>query len=103
MAAKLGEIKQVATGNRLRDGIPVYYNGSAHWSAAIADAMVAPADQGDQLLAEAIGGPKPHPVIAPYLIDVVVTNGTAQPASLREQIRAFGPTTFRDDRNASAA
>jgi sulfite reductase (NADPH) hemoprotein beta-component len=103
LAAKLGEIKQMVTGNRLRDGIPVYYTGHAHWSPAITEAVVAAADQGDRLLAEALAGPQPHPVVAPYLVDVIVTDGVAQPASLRERIRAFGPTTFRDDRRVSAA
>lgn len=103
MAAKLGEIKRVVTGNRLRDGVPVYYSANAHWSPAIADAVVAPADQADRLLTEAQSAPHPHPVVGLYLIDVVVGSGTPQPAGLREQIRAFGPTTFRDERRVSAA
>lgn len=103
MAAKLGEIKRVVTGNRLRDGVPVYYTGNVHWSPAIAEAIVVPADQADRLLSEAQSGPHPHPVVTSYLIDVVVGSGAIHPASLREHIRAFGPTTFRDDRRVSAA
>ncbi len=103
MAAMLGEIRRAVTGNRLRDGVPIYFTGNGHWSPAISDAVVVPAEEGEALLKTAQGGPSPSRVVAPYAIDVVVGNGAVNPAGLREQIRAYGPTTFRADRRVSAA
>ncbi len=88
----MAEMGQLVTGNRLRDGVPVYFTGSAAWSPALADALVVAAAEGDALLATAQAGPPPHPVIAPYLIEASVAQGEIAPASLRERIRAFGPT-----------
>ena len=84
--------RRVVTGNRLRDGVPVYFAGAGRWSPAFAEARhVAPAEA-EALLAEAQQGAAPHPVIAPYLIDAAFRDGRLHPLSLREQIRAFGPT-----------
>jgi hypothetical protein len=85
-------VRRVVTGNRLRDGVPVYFAGGGRWSPAFAEARhVADADA-DALLAEAQAGAPPHPVIAPYLIEAVVRGGRLRPVGLREEIRAFGPT-----------
>jgi sulfite reductase (NADPH) hemoprotein beta-component len=84
--------RQLVTGNRLRDGIPVYFAGRGRWSPVIAEAVHVTGDAAEALLAEAQAGGPPHPVIAPYLIDAAVVDGWLRPLSLREQIRAFGPT-----------
>jgi sulfite reductase (NADPH) hemoprotein beta-component len=83
---------QLVTGNRLRDGVPVFFAGRGRWSPVIAEAVHVAADGAEALLAEAQAGAPPHPVIAPYLIDVALVDGWLRPLSLREQIRAFGPT-----------
>ncbi len=84
--------RRTVTGNRLRDGVPVYFAGAGRWSPAVAEARhVAEAEAG-ALLAEALAGPPPHPVIAPYLIEAVLRDGRLVPLGLREEIRAFGPT-----------
>ena len=84
-------IRRVVTGNRLRDGRPVYFVGDGRWSDAVQEAVHVAADTAEQLLAEAQQG-SPHPVVAPYLIDVTFSDGRLHPVSLRERIRAFGPT-----------
>jgi hypothetical protein len=78
----------IMTANRLRDGIPVYFQSAGTWSADIAEAVEA----GEALLAEVKAGPAALPVIAPYLIEARHENGRIRPVSLRETIRAFGPT-----------
>jgi sulfite reductase (NADPH) hemoprotein beta-component len=92
-AAKPAELFQIVTGNRLRDGIPVYFVGNGRWSSAVAEARHVAAAAADALLAEAQGGEAPHPVVAPYLIEVVLRDGQPYPRGLREEIRAFGPTS----------
>jgi hypothetical protein len=86
------ETRRVVTGNRLRDGIPVYFAGEGRWSSAIAEARHVAADAAEALLAEALAGVAPHPVVAPYLIEAVLRDGGVHPLGLREEIRAFGPT-----------
>ncbi len=81
---------QAVTGNRLRDGVPIYYTGNGVWSPAIADAATAP-DAGD-LLVEASKGPVPLEAVGPYVIDVTVVDGVVRPIGVKETIRAFGPT-----------
>ena len=87
------EAGRVVTANRLRDGVPVYFTGSAAWSPTMAEALVVAAAEAETLLAAAAAGPPPHSVIAPYLIDATVVDGAITPISLREHIRAFGPTS----------
>ena len=84
--------RQAVTANRLRDGAPVYFIGDGRWSPSIDDAAHATAEAAESLLAEAQASPTPLPVVAPYLIDAVLEDGRLRPASLRERIRAFGPT-----------
>ena len=84
--------RQLVTGNRLRDGIPVYYAGAGAWSPTIADAVLVTAEAAAALLADAQSGPGPSPVIAPYLIEAAAAPDGIRPVSLRERIRAFGPT-----------
>jgi hypothetical protein len=85
-------LRQVVTANRLRDGVPVYFVGDGHWSLVVAEAQHVAASAAESLLAAAQGGPPPHPVVAPYLIDAVAEDGNLRPLSLRERIRAYGPT-----------
>jgi len=88
-------IRQVVTANRLRDGTPVYYAGAGAWSAAIDAARAVASDGAEALLAEAKAGPLPLPVIDPYLIEAAARDEgepRLTPLSLRERIRAFGPT-----------
>jgi hypothetical protein len=84
-------VKHLVTANRLRDGIPVYRTGDG-WSPAIADARLVPESESKALLAAAEDEPKPQTVVTPYLIEAVEEGGTVRPVTLRERIRATGPT-----------
>ena len=83
----------LVTGNRLRDGVPVYFMTGGQWSPAIDDATLVEDAQAEALLAEALGGPKPLPVVGAVLVDAARQNGHVGGLSLRERIRAEGPTT----------
>ena len=85
-------LRQVVTGNRLRDGVPVYFIGKGHWSTSVHEALHVAAEAGENLLVAAQAGAPPHPVVAPYLIDATLVGDRLEPSSLRERIRAFGPT-----------
>lgn len=85
-------LRQLVTGNRLRDGVPVYFVGKGHWSTAVAEALHVAPEAGESLLAAAQAGAPPHPVVAPYLIDATLADGRVEPMGLRERIRAYGPT-----------
>jgi Protein of unknown function (DUF2849) len=84
---------QIVTGNRLRDGAVIYFAGAGDWTPAIDKALVAEDDHADALLAEAQVGAPPLPVVGPVLIEVRREGDHVRPASLRERIRAAGPTT----------
>ncbi len=87
---------QLVTGNRLRDGVPVYFagvvGGAGTWSPSIDDALLVADDEAEALLAAAQAGPPPLPAVAPALIEAAAEGGHIRPASLRERIRAYGPT-----------
>ena len=83
---------RLVTANRLRDGVPVYFAGPDRWSPALADAETVAEPEAAALLAAAEAGPAPRPVVAPYLIEAAVQGGAIRPLTLRERIRACGPT-----------
>ena len=85
-------VRRLVTGNRLRDGIPVYFAGLNRWSPAIGEALLVEEAESDALLAAVQDAPPPLPVVAPYAIDAVAEAGHVLPVGLRERIRAFGPT-----------
>ncbi len=86
------DVTHLVTANRLRDGVPVYRTVDGGWSPAVDDARLVAAEQSEALLAEAQSGPPPLPVVAPYLIEAKLVEGKVRPVTLRETIRAFGPT-----------
>lgn len=89
---------KLITGNRLRDGAVVYFAGAGTWTPKIGNARLVDEPDGAALLAEAQAGPPPHPAINPVLIEAVREGERVVPATLRERIRAFGPTiTYRGD------
>jgi hypothetical protein len=92
-----GATRRLVTANRLQDGVPIYFAGGGRWSPAIDQAVHVAAAAADALLAEAQAGPPPHPAIGACLIDAALVAGRLRPLSLREQIRAFGPTTRSPD------
>jgi hypothetical protein len=90
--------RRIVTGNRLRDGVPIYFVGDGRWSPSVAEARHVAAEAADALLAEAQAAPAPHPAVGVAVIDVALVEGGPRPLSLRERIRAFGPTTPKPSR-----
>ncbi|MEQ8320056.1 MAG: DUF2849 domain-containing protein [Rhodospirillales bacterium] len=86
---------QLATANRLSDGIVVFLGYDGEWTRHIDDARIAEReDDIAELIAEAEAS---QSVVGAYLIeaDVRVPEGRARvvtPTTYREQIRAFGPS-----------
>ncbi|HTJ63268.1 MAG TPA: DUF2849 domain-containing protein [Alphaproteobacteria bacterium] len=78
------------TANRLRDGVPIYFAGNANWSTSVADAVTD--YDGEALLAKSAAGTAPIDTIGRVAIEVTVTDGKVSPISLKERIRATGPT-----------
>jgi uncharacterized protein DUF2849 len=88
----MDEPRRAVTGNRVRDGVPIFFAGSGVWSPAVDDAVHVAAEAADALLAEAQKGPLPLEAIGPYVIEVAIEDDHLRPVLLRERIRAFGPT-----------
>ena len=94
MAKPASSALRAATANRLRDGVVVFRTVTGGWSSRIADAETVSSEaEAARLLAEAERDSANAIVVGPYLIDVTEVDGETRPVSLRERIRAFGPTT----------
>lgn len=83
---------KLVTGNRLRDGKVIYFAGAGVWTPKIAEARLVEEWDGAALLAEAQAGSPPHPAVAPTLIEAMSDGARIVPVTLRERIRAGGPT-----------
>ncbi len=84
---------QIVTANRLDDGRVVFLTASDDWTADInGSALAANEEQAAELLAAGARAEAACVVIAPYLIDAEAENGQIRAASIRESIRAHGPT-----------
>lgn len=79
---------QAVTANRLTDGVVVWRTADGRWSEAFADAALLEGAAFDAALAAAHADALARLVIEPYGASV---NGGA-PASVRERIRADGPS-----------
>lgn len=90
---KTGFSPVTVTANELGSGRVVFRDAAGGWTAAIADAAIAstPADAQTMLLA-ARADEAACRVVEPMLIDVAADAPSPRPVSLRERIRATGPT-----------
>jgi hypothetical protein len=96
---------QVITANRLTDGRVVWLTGDLAWvedvnRAAVADDKAAV----EAALARSNPAVSELNVVEPYAVEVEVSAGGIVPKSLRERIRAAGPTVagaFADERPAT--
>jgi uncharacterized protein YbjQ (UPF0145 family) len=94
MAKPASTSTRAVTANRLRDGVVVFRTVTGGWSSRIADAEAASSEvELARLLAAAERDAANAVVVGPYLIDVTEVDGELRPLSLRERIRAYGPTT----------
>lgn len=89
-------MSQIVTANRLADGVVVFQDVDGGWAEDFAraaiyeDAAVKPALA---LAGEAVAR---SVIVDPYGVEVELRNGHFIPKSLREAIRASGPTVRRD-------
>jgi Protein of unknown function (DUF2849) len=88
----------VVTANRLIDGIVVYLASDGGWTEEIGRARLAETeDEVKALEAEAAKDVAARKVVAVYPMDVAVRDGTVDPLSVRERIRAAHRTTLTKD------
>src|ERR1700712_3426676 len=86
-------LAHAVTANRLRDGVPVFRTADGGWSTDLAaSGQLASAEEAEKIAAaagaingrEAVGGA--------YAITIEIDGAAVKPTSLRERIRAEGPT-----------
>ncbi len=83
----------VATANALRSGAVVFRTRDGDWSRDVADAEIAETpDAAATLLAKAVLDQDSCKVVEPILIEIRREGAFVLPGSLRELIRATGPT-----------
>ena len=88
----------VVTANRLIDGIVVYLAKDGGWTEEIDRARLAETeDEVKALEAEAAKDVAARKVVAVYPMDVAIRDGTVDPLSVRERIRAAHRTTLTKD------
>jgi hypothetical protein len=84
---------QAVTANRLGDGSIVFLTEASQWSPRVCDSAVAQdAATASALMAIANKAAADRIVVGPYLFEVSVDDGVVRPVSVRETIRAAGPT-----------
>ena len=88
----------VVTANRLIDGIVVYLAEDGGWAEEIGRARLAETEDEIKALEEAAAKDvAARKVVAVYPMDVAVRDGTIDPLSVRERIRAAHRTTLTKD------
>jgi hypothetical protein len=88
----------VVTANRLVDGIVVYLASEGGWTEEIGRARLAETeDETKALEALAAKDVAARKVVAVYPMEVAVRDGTVDPLSVRERIRAAHRTTLTKD------
>jgi len=81
----------IITGFATKDGHPIYLLANNAWTEQFSEALTIPGkEQGEKLLEQAQSNAL-H-VCDPYLIEVHIGENGPEPTSLRERIRANGPT-----------
>jgi Protein of unknown function (DUF2849) len=88
----------IVTANRLTDGIVVYLAKDGGWTEAIDRARLAETeDETKALEALAARDVAARKVVAVYPMEVALRDGTVDPLSVRERIRAAHRTTLTKD------
>jgi predicted nucleic acid-binding protein len=94
---------QILTANRLADGAVVYLTAAGTWTSEIARSVVAREERAAAaLLARGQRDAEAAVVVGPYLIAALEGEEGPRAASLREQIRAAGPSRPVADAVAAA-
>ncbi|MCZ0736143.1 DUF2849 domain-containing protein [Phreatobacter sp. AB_2022a] len=83
----------IVTANGLASGEVLFRHADGGWSIDVSKAEIAETrEAGDELMARALADQEACIVVEPALIEIVREGGFVRPASLRELIRASGPT-----------
>jgi sulfite reductase (NADPH) hemoprotein beta-component len=94
---------QILTANRLADGAVVYLTAAGTWASDIRRSVVAREEKAaSALLARGQRDAEAAIVVAPYLVAAIEDEKGPRAASLREQIRAAGPSRSVADAVAAA-
>ncbi|MDP1749828.1 MAG: DUF2849 domain-containing protein [Reyranella sp.] len=92
MAKNLSGDLQVASANRLSDGVVVWLDDAGEWTIRLDRAAIARDGRAGEILLQR-GRAEAFSVIDPFLVAVTEDDdGTIEPLSLREKIRASGLT-----------
>lgn len=86
---------QVLTANRLDDGA-VVYRTAGRWSPRFDEAQVFEAEAAETALTAAAEDVANQLIVGPYLFAIEAVEGAIRPISVRENIRAKGPTVRTD-------
>lgn len=88
---------QVLTANQLFDGDVVYWGQDGTWTSTLENAFVFEAGAGiEAALARAEADVEASKILDPYMFAVSTGEGVIRPSSVREMIRANGPTVRLD-------
>jgi hypothetical protein len=86
-------VVHAVTANRLRDGVPVYRTADGGWSTDLAvSGPLATAEEAEAIAAAAGAVNGKDAVVGAYAITIEIDGAAVRPTSLRERIRAEGPT-----------
>jgi hypothetical protein len=92
MAKNLSGDLQVASANRLTDGVVVFLDDAGQWTPRLDRAAIARDKRAAEILLERARA-EAFSVVDPFLVAVTEDDGgTIEPLSLREKIRASGLT-----------
>jgi hypothetical protein len=101
--SKTAPALQILTANRLADGAVVYLTAAGTWTTEIRQSVVAREEKAaSALLARGQRDAESAVVVGPYLIAALEGAEGPRAASLREQIRAAGPSQPVADAVATA-
>jgi hypothetical protein len=92
MAKNLSGDLQVASANRLSDGVVVWLDDAGQWTTSLERAAIAREERAGEILLQRARA-EAFSVIDPFLVAVAEEDdGAIEPLSLREKIRASGLT-----------
>ncbi len=96
MASQQSAFKQGVTANRLTDGAVVYLVSAGRWSELLSDVTAAESKEAAEKLLGIAEKDAATKVVGPYLIDLDPASEEPEATSLRERLRAAGPSVRLD-------
>lgn len=84
---------QIVTANRLVDGRVVFRDRAGGWVETLAAAAVLEPAEAKDAVAASAADVAAQVILDPYAVDVVATASGVSPKTMREKIRAAGPTS----------